>query len=1205
MFLPRFKRLPLALVFILIFLSLAIISVSVMVPEKAPVIIGVLDRYNKPENVLIYIFDNSSGQAIASGNTVNGNAQFFLPKGFYTLKVMKDGASIEINQTTFNVTDSFQRKIITLQEKLYFFSIKVYDSSMTHREYYFDETTNKIQDYHAPNWLDNTTIRIELCAEPVVGEHTVGLMRSLPYRYIFQDDGSIRECFFWEYGVSKPDHANRNIYYGQWLHHNVKEGYFYCPHPLPEGNYIIKVWDGCHLIGKLRFHLNRDATYSINVPYEIQERINFIRLSGQSQSNSRVTVFPTFISSNGTIANYTVTESQDSTVKQLSALIMNSAGKSATSQVYLGLGATVISVACNVTSYTWSYNGSTGILTITSQTGSNDGNAYTTTQVTTSYISGALPSGEYDYLIVTSDTLTSTFQTLANWKASKGLRVVIYPLSTIYGSYSGYDNAEKVRNFIKDAYNTWSIKWVLLGGDAGVVPVRYVYNPDGSGDTITTDYTPTDFYYAGLEGTWDADGDHIYGESASYCAFGIDEADFTPEVYVGRFPVNTVTQANNIITKTVNYEQNIFVSTLFKALFGGAVLDYDYSTDGAYVANYIINNFMPSAFTEWKLYNWNSDHGYPSSYNNLTESGFVNYLNQGPILVTVVGHGNTGGLYDKSGTAILTKSDVSSLTSTTLCPIFFTTACQSAAWDVKERSFLQLSDDSLAEYMLVYYSNKGAVAYIGSTRISWFWTSDSYTLNGLDNGLTALFWKEVFSNGKYQLGLAFYSTLRDYVLKSQGFSTWSPTRECERKDVFALTLLGDPEMAILHTWIETTARDANNNPLTSATITVTDLTTNYKYTLTTNANGFASLPMPYGQFKVETWYHGIKIYESQPTSSIIWSGTAKVSLNFKCSYTCFSSTSGSVPVWTNGSATIESSLYDSATQKLTLTFSAAAGTYVAGVDCTNFGKPVSVSGAGTTFTEVSSFAALTSHTWFYDASTKILYVKYICSSPATVEISWQAGGEGGATGGEAAGGGGGGGGGDLYCSISDYGPQDITITEGDMVDETITIKLYNMLGTDVSAKIYVWITDPSGNTLNSTTFSVFIAHKQTKFPSFQISFKPSANGTYTIHVYAEHPDGKTKERTKTILVTVKSKAETVASTALPSVGVTALGVIGIVGVAFFIFFMLMKQRKLTIKPLMKPSSVLKRNICSHCGASNLADAKYCENCGYKLEMSQS
>jgi hypothetical protein len=49
-------------------------------------------------------------------------------------------------------------------------------------------------------------------------------------------------------------------------------------------------------------------------------------------------------------------------------------------------------------------------------------------------------------------------------------------------------------------------------------------------------------------------------------------------------------------------------------------------------------------------------------------------------------------------------------------------------------------------------------------------------------------------------------------------------------------------------------------------------------------------------------------------------------------------------------------------------------------------------------------------------------------------------------------------------------------------------------------------------------------------PSFQISFKPSISGTYTIHVYAEHPDGKTKEPTKTILITVKSKAETVAST---------------------------------------------------------------------------
>ena len=57
-----------------ILLGLTIVSASAMVPEKASVIIGVVDRYNKFDNVTIHVFCNSSGQAVASENTVNGIA---------------------------------------------------------------------------------------------------------------------------------------------------------------------------------------------------------------------------------------------------------------------------------------------------------------------------------------------------------------------------------------------------------------------------------------------------------------------------------------------------------------------------------------------------------------------------------------------------------------------------------------------------------------------------------------------------------------------------------------------------------------------------------------------------------------------------------------------------------------------------------------------------------------------------------------------------------------------------------------------------------------------------------------------------------------------------------------------------------------------------------------------------------------------------
>ena len=58
---------------------------------------------------------------------------------------------------------------------------------------------------------------------------------------------------------------------------------------------------------------------------------------------------------------------------------------------------------------------------------------------------------------------------LANWDNSIGLKTVI--LSN-YSSYQGRDDAERIRNMIKDYYERYNIRWVLLAGDTDVIPSR-------------------------------------------------------------------------------------------------------------------------------------------------------------------------------------------------------------------------------------------------------------------------------------------------------------------------------------------------------------------------------------------------------------------------------------------------------------------------------------------------------------------------------------------------------------------------------------------------------------------------------------------------------------------------------------------------------------------------------------------------------------
>ena len=141
------------------------------------------------------------------------------------------------------------------------------------------------------------------------------------------------------------------------------------------------------------------------------------------------------------------------------------------------------------------------------------------------------PSGRetYDYVIITTDSLISSVTSLVDWEETKGRSVNVVTTSWINSQYSGYDLAEKMRNFLRDKYPSgeWGIRYVCLIGSYDDVPMRRCAQNIGYGQP------ETDFYHAELSSpdssSWDADGDHKYGENS-------DPIDFYAEVYVGRIP---------------------------------------------------------------------------------------------------------------------------------------------------------------------------------------------------------------------------------------------------------------------------------------------------------------------------------------------------------------------------------------------------------------------------------------------------------------------------------------------------------------------------------------------------------------------------------------------------------------------------------------------------------------------------------------------
>ncbi|CAD6491521.1 MAG: Peptidase family C25 [Candidatus Argoarchaeum ethanivorans] len=377
------------------------------------------------------------------------------------------------------------------------------------------------------------------------------------------------------------------------------------------------------------------------------------------------------------------------------------------------------------------------------------------------------PSQAIDYLIITRDMFLNESEALKSHKEAAGLGVAIETVENITGTYPGRDAAEKIRNCIVDYYNTSGIQWVLLMGDADPntheiidtnweVPTRYMYNPD------YYTYTPTDYYYAGLDGDWDADGDSNFGESTTYSF--VDEADWFPEVFVGRITATTTTEMVTQVEKLVSFTS----ATIDSFLMCGAVSDS--STDERELKEYIKDNFVPPFVVTDELY---------ESSGTLTETNVINRINSHqPEIVNSAGHGGYTGLYPGP------FFDTGTPASVTNHPyLWYAMACLAGGFDYDY-------GDCVGEAMMKDPDGSG-IAWVGGTRVTWYWVGYPQHLYGLNGMQDWLFWEEFFDYADYRPGTCLYNSKVTYLGSGPDL-----TMEEERKNLFAYQLLGDPEIFI-------------------------------------------------------------------------------------------------------------------------------------------------------------------------------------------------------------------------------------------------------------------------------------------------------------------------------------------------------------------------------------------------------------------------
>jgi len=307
----------------------------------------------------------------------------------------------------------------------------------------------------------------------------------------------------------------------------------------------------------------------------------------------------------------------------------------------------------------------------------------------------SLPSGQYDMVIITSQALESYWGAYASWKTlSRGTKTKVYTVEAIYADaeYAGDDNQDEIRNFIIDAYGTWQIEYVLLGGDVDTIPVRLLRSNYNNNEDI-----PSDLYYGGLDGDWNGDGDNTYGEP------DVDNVDWYAEVYVGRAPLDNSTHIANFYNKVKDYEEEILAGYRCKVLFLA-----DNEGHGSYKDNIQNQEFPSSGLTITKQYT--------SPYTVIDE------INAGTHIINHYGHGWVW-YWDN----IIDRPAVDALTNTDYC-FCYSMGCHTNAFD---NDMAYDGDiEGIGEHFL--YTAHGAFAYIGNTREGWFPYSDDFELTFYD-----------------------------------------------------------------------------------------------------------------------------------------------------------------------------------------------------------------------------------------------------------------------------------------------------------------------------------------------------------------------------------------------------------------------------------------------------------------------------------------
>ncbi|MBM3314329.1 hypothetical protein FJY71_00610 [candidate division WOR-3 bacterium] len=239
-----------------------------------------------------------------------------------------------------------------------------------------------------------------------------------------------------------------------------------------------------------------------------------------------------------------------------------------------------------------------------------------------------------DYLVITHDTFTDAVYPLCELRDSLGLSVKMAEVSLIYSTFPNGPRTDRIRAFMERVYGYWNPRpeFVLLVGDA-------------CKDTTLGDFVPAkrfpkfSYYYAG--------GLTEHGADCWYAT--LSGVDSTPDIIVGRLPVNRPAQAESVVAKILRYETGTDTGRWTSTVL--SLASTDRQPDAVEMETTF---FRPAGDSVYTVYESQGQSGF---LRHKTLTGF----NQGAVFVSQCTHGGLPPAWAGSRT-LFSYLDVDSLT---------------------------------------------------------------------------------------------------------------------------------------------------------------------------------------------------------------------------------------------------------------------------------------------------------------------------------------------------------------------------------------------------------------------------------------------------------------------------------------------------------------------------------------------------------------